>query len=403
MSDPFGGGFDPKMFEQVPLFRELAKVMSWTGGPVNWDLARQTAASLVAPGAARSDRDQREFADAVRASELWLDQATGLPAIDGPVLALRPDEWAHQATTRAGLGTLVEPVAAGMSQAMSGGLPEQMQALDARPGFGDALRQSMTAMGAMMYGVQVGTIAGHLAGQLMGTYDLGVPVLDARTVASVGDTANRFAADYDVEPAELRFWLALRESVFRRMYGGVEWLVPHLAGLLGEFAAAAEFSPDQLMEQFGRAGIDPGNVESLSDALGGDEFTVEPTAAQQQVLARLQALVAFVEGYAELVIHNAGHDRLGALDRVEETMRRRRAERGPGERVLNQLIGLDLLPRQVREARAFCDAVVAARGQRGLDRVWQRPGRLPTAEDLADPSRWLVRMAAIELEVGDDG
>jgi hypothetical protein len=46
MSDPFGG-FDPRMFEQVPLFRELAKVMRWSGGPVNWDLASQTALALA--------------------------------------------------------------------------------------------------------------------------------------------------------------------------------------------------------------------------------------------------------------------------------------------------------------------------------------------------------------------
>jgi len=118
------------------------------------------------------------------------------------------------------------------------------------------------------------------------------------------------------------------------------------------------------------------------------------------VLTRLQALVAFVEAYAEVVIGAAGETRLTALGRIEEAMRRRRAERGPGERMLNQLIGLDLLPRLVRDARAFCDAVIAARDQAGLDRVWRDPRNLPTAEDFEDPSRWLVRMAAVELEDG---
>jgi uncharacterized protein (DUF2342 family) len=69
--------------------------------------------------------------------------------------------------------------------------------------------------------------------------------------------------------------------------------------------------------------------------------------------------------------------------------------------MLNQLIGLDLLPRQVRDARAFCDAVIAARDQAGLDRVWQDPNYLPTSADFEDPSRWLVRMAAVELEKGE--
>src|SRR5918996_6483358 len=124
----------------------------------------------------------------------------------------------------------------------------------------------------MMYGVQVGTIAGNLAGQLLGTYDLGLPVLDARTVATVGDTYERFAQDFDVEPTEMRFWLALREAVFRRMFAGVGWLQPELSGLITEFALAADFNPERLMEQFGSAGLDPSNLESLSSTLGSAEF-----------------------------------------------------------------------------------------------------------------------------------
>ena len=403
MSDPFGGNFDPRMFEQVPLFRELARVMSWTKGPVNWDLALETATSMTTDATPRTDRDEREFADAVHVAELWLDQATGLPAVAGPVRALTARQWAEAATTDTGLGLLVEPLAAGMGRALSQNMPEQLRAMEGQPGFAEALRQSFGAMGAMMYGVQVGTIAGSLSGQLLGAYDLGVPVLDARTVATVGDHHERFAEDYDVEPAELRHWLALREATFRRMWAGVPWLQPHLSGLITEFAAAAEFNPEQLMEQFGAGGLDPGSLESLSDALGGSDFAVEPTTAQQQVLDRLQAMVAFVEAYAEIVVHAAAGTRLGALGRIEEVMRRRRAAQGPGEQTLHQLIGLDLLPRQVRDARAFCDAVIAARGQEGLDRVWNDAAHLPASEDFGEPSRWLVRMAAVELEAPDDG
>jgi putative hydrolase len=187
------------------------------------------------------------------------------------------------------------------------------------------------------------------------------------------------------------------------MWAGVPWLQPHLAGLITEFATAAEFNPEQLMEQLGAGGLDPSNLESLSDALGGSDFAVEPTTAQQQVLDRLQAMIAFVEAYAEIVVRAAAGTRLGALGRIEEVIRRRRAAQGPGEQTLHQLIGLDLLPRQVRDARAFCDAVIAARGQEGLDRVWSDAVHLPVSEDFGDPSRWLVRMAAVELETRDEG
>ena len=77
---------------------------------------------------------------------------------------------------------------------------------------------------------------------------------------------------------------------------------------------------------------------------------------------------------------------------------RRRAEKGPGEQFLSGLLGLDLTPGDVRAGGAFCAAVVEARGQPGLDRVWVDRAYLPRSDELVEPSRWLVRMAAAELD-----
>src|SRR6201996_8021096 len=77
-----GSGEDPDdLAGKIPLFAELQKLMSWTGGPVNWDLARQIAISTIAtenrePTAA--ERTQVE--EAVRLADLWLDDATDLPS-----------------------------------------------------------------------------------------------------------------------------------------------------------------------------------------------------------------------------------------------------------------------------------------------------------------------------------
>ena len=403
MSDPFSaGGFDPRMFQQVPLFRELAKVMSWSGGPVNWDLARQTAEALVAERPV-SPGSEDALADAVRVAELWLDDASGLPAVEGPVRAMSAREWVRAASSAEGLGTLVEPVARGMSDAMTEALPEELrQMMGGQPG-APSMSQAFGAIGAMMYGVQVGTIAGNLADQALGCYDLGVPVIDARTIGTVGPTLERFASDYDFDQTELRYWLALREAAHRRIYAGVPWLTAHLTELIGRFAAEADLDPTRMMDALGGMGFDPSDPEALQQALEQpDAFRVEPTTAQRAVLGRLQGIVALVEGYVGLVTEAASGGKLGSLARIDEAARRRRAEHGPGERFLAQLIGLDLKPADLRAGRGFCDTVVAARGQAGLDRLWRDADHLPSPDELADPSRWLVRMAAVELGVGDD-
>ena len=396
MTDPFGGAFDPSMFNNVPLFRELAKVMAWSGGPVNWDLARDTALAVADVPAAlphTSGSDAADFSDAVRVAELWLDQVTELPAIDGPAGALQPRDWTRQAASPEGLGAYIEPVARGMTSSLAQGLPEQLQ------GLGETVSQAMGSLTAMMYGVQVGTVTGHLAGQLLGTYDLGLPTLEPHIVGTVGDTAARFAADYEFDPVEFRYWLALREAAHRRMFAGVAWLRPAIAELIGTFARESDFNIEEMIEGMGGMGFDPSNPESLRDALSGpDAFRIEPTSAQRATLERLQAIISFVEGWSELVVAAAAGERLVALPRIQEAARRRRAEKGPGERSLEQLLGLDFKPADVRVGPAFCQAVVAARGLEGLDRVWRNREFLPRPDELEDASRWLVRMAAVEIE-----
>lgn len=414
MSDPFAGGFpggfDPRLFQNVPLFRELAKVMAWSGGPVNWELARQSALAVVAPD--EDDpvdaRDSEAFAEAVDVAELWLDAATVLARVPGPARVLSRAEWVRMATTSDGLGMYVEPVAEAMSGALGRAVSDEAPALGGQlGGLGGQLEQAMRSLGAMLYGLQIGTVAGHLAGQLLATYDLGLPTVDPRVVAPVGDAATRFAADYGFEQTEFRYWLALRDAAHRRQFAGVPWLRGYVRDLVARFAADADLDAERLMEQFGTLGLDPNmaleNPQALQEALERpDAFRVEPTPAQQATLAQLQALVAFTAGWVDTVVAAAAAERLVALPRIDEALRRRRAERGRGEQFLQQLIGLDLKPSDVRLGQSFCQAVVAARGQEGLDRAWHSAEHLPSAGELSDPSRWLVRMAAREMDAGGE-
>jgi hypothetical protein len=76
-----GGGSPEDLLGKMPLFAELQKLMSWSGGPVNWDLARQGAISQLAAGhQPTSQAEQTAVAEALRLADLWLDQATELPS-----------------------------------------------------------------------------------------------------------------------------------------------------------------------------------------------------------------------------------------------------------------------------------------------------------------------------------
>ncbi len=402
--DPGAFGFDPEALSRIPLFRELAKLMSWSGGPVNWEIAQQTAAGIA--GEARLaigvDADQAAWADAVRVTESWLDPHTALPAVTGRALALTSQEWVAMAAAEGGIARYVEPIATGMQQALSTGLADQLPG--GMAGLG-GLTGAMGPMTAMLTGMQVGTIAGHLAGQLMGSYDLGVPTLPPDVVATVGDAAGVLAREHGVDAHEMRFWLALRECVHRRVFAGVDWFTSHLTDEMGRYAAAAEIDPSGLADQLGgMEGLspdllgDPEAIQRLAEQAGG--MGLEPSAAQREIMRRLQALVALVAGYADVIVARAGEGRLPSLTRIEEVTRRRRAEAGTGEQFLTRLLGVDLRPEDTEQGRRFCEAVLAARGVAGLDAVWRDVAHLPTPEEIADPSRWLVRLAAGDAEEG---
>lgn len=55
------------------------------------------------------------------------------------------------------------------------------------------------------------------------------------------------------------------------------------------------------------------------------------------------------------------------------------------------MLGLDLHPRLVRDAKNLWAAVEHARGLDGRDAVWGHPDLLPTPSDLADPLAFAAR------------
>ena len=68
-------------------FQQLGQMLSYEGGPVNWDMAKQIARQTVAQGTAQGSKDasvgpaeRRAVEDAVRLADLWLDDATSLPS-----------------------------------------------------------------------------------------------------------------------------------------------------------------------------------------------------------------------------------------------------------------------------------------------------------------------------------
>jgi putative hydrolase len=391
----FGPLGDPQQFADA--LRQFADLMSWQGGPVNWDLAKNVARHAVAAEGDPSvlDVDRHKVVDALRLADLWLDEATEFSTGIRITQAWSRSEWVE--ATLPVWSKLCDPIADRVVAAMGGmltdnpaelgaGLPPEMgEALKAISGGLAGLGGMVRSIGGMMVGSQTGTAVGALAQEVVSSTDVGLPLGPEGTGALLPAGVAAFGDGLSVEPDQVRLFLALREAAHHRLFAHVPWLRAHLLGAVEDYARGITVDASQLREAMPQ--IDPANPEAIQDVLSGAAlFKPEDTPQQKAALTRLETALALVEGWVDTVVDVAASGRLPQAGALAEAVRRRRATGGPAEHTFAALVGLELRPRRSREAAAIWRGLTEARGGDGRDAVWAHPDLLPTAEDFDDPA-----------------
>jgi putative hydrolase len=389
-NDPFGLA---KMFGAQAggdVFAQLQRLMSWTGGPVNWDLATDVArTALKDDDRPVTAEETREIAEAGRLADIWLDPVTTLPAAGGEPQAWSRTGWLEG--TLAAWRQLVDPVAGRVTAAMGGALEQGLSGENLPPELAGVMQGLgpnpfagvMQQVGGVVFGAQVGQALGALASEVLGTTEIGIPL--GRSALLPANIA-AFAEGLEVPLDEVRLYLALREAAHQRLFAHVPWLKAHLFDAVDAYARGIEVDPSVIERAVGS--FDPSDPASVQEALGSGLFELEPTDAQKAALGRLEAALALVEGWVDLVVDAAASKSLPHALQLRETVRRRRATGGPAEQTFATLVGLQLRPRRLREAATLWESVTEARGIDGRDALWAHPDLLPGPADLDDPSSW---------------
>jgi putative hydrolase len=378
----FGGAGGQGPADLGEAFARLGQLMSYSGGAVNWDLARDTARQLTSQGGDPSPTsgDRRQVEDAVRLAEVWLDASTALPAGTSGALAWSRAEWVEG--TLPAWRELVDPVAEKVVAATADSVPAEMQAM-AGPMLG-----MMRQLGGAMFGAQVGQGIAALAGEVVGSSDVGLPLGPGGRAVLVPSGIRAFAEGLAVPLDDVRLYLALRECAHQRLFAHVPWLRSRLFGSVEDYARGINVDISRLEEVMRT--VDPANPEAIQDALSSGMFEPEDTPEQKAALARLETLLALVEGWVDAVVTDAAGT-LPTSSALRETVRRKRATGGPAEQTFANLVGLELRPRRLREAAQLWSQLREQRGVEGRDALWAHAELLPTAEDLDDPAGFLSR------------
>lgn len=422
---PFGFGLpDPNQPGGTPFdmsslgaaLQQFGRMLQDAGpdtGPVNWttvrDVARSTLAQVGDPSVSEADR--RAVTEAVDLADLWLNEATTLPAIAGSPVAWSRSEWIE--ATIPMWQHYVQPVAEQMQAMLPSGtadlasmnpeelqaqLPEQVRAMlpDTMPAEFAAMLQPMLGMmrqlSVVSFSMQLGQSLAALAQEVVGLGDIGIPLAERPLCALVTGNIAAMSEGLNLPSDDVRLYLALRETAHQRLFAHVPWLRARMVGAIEEYVRGVRVDPQRLREA--TEGLDLSDPQAMQNLMASGLLQPEDTEEQRAALARLETLLALVEGWVDDVVASATTGRLPSAAALAETMRRRRASGGPAERTFATLVGLELRPRALREAATVFAAVRHSGGIEARDALWGHPDLLPDAEDLTDPLGFVERSSA---------
>jgi coenzyme F420 biosynthesis associated uncharacterized protein len=347
---------------------------------VDWGLAVSTARRMAGTGptldSAGTAATVAELRDCARRAETFVAEHTGLVASRGtaPVVVVDRSGWI-QANADA-FRLLLGPVEERLREKRPGG--------------------RWDGLGSRITGVEVGLMLGFLASKVLGQYD---PFLaesarhpgEEGRLLLVAPNVVEVERQLDVVPRDFRMWVCLHEETHRVQFGAVPWMRDHLRGEIDLVLAATPMELGELLERLLSA------VRSVADlarpsAEGPSLLDLVQTPEQREVVERLSAVMALLEGHADVVMDDVGPEVVPSVATIRARFSRRRDSAIGLSRLFRRLLGLEAKMRQYREGAAFVRGVYDRVGMEGFNAVWSSPQALPSPAEIADPGAWVARV-----------
>ncbi|WP_434995556.1 zinc-dependent metalloprotease [Arthrobacter sp. Ld5] len=364
---------------------------------VNWDLAASTAASLTPPGPTMSPVDitravenMRHLA-AVSVNHVHaisrLDAARDLR--DSELLVVDRASWsrANSQSFRALLDPALDQLAA------------------TRP---EVLKSASLTLGGTVTGAQLGAILAFLSSKVLGQYDPFAPPRDGLggRLLLVAPNIISVERELNVDPSDFRLWVCLHEQTHRVQFAAAPWLKDHMTSHIGQLTSGLLDQADTLSERLGAAvrNITTARVRSRGEAAArtatdgvpprpAGVLSILQAPEDKELLSHLTAVMSLLEGHANVVMDGVDGSIVPSVKTIRRRFNARGTSRGPLEKIIRQLMGLDAKMRQYSDGSKFVRRVVSQTGMDGFNAVWEAASNLPTEREIHAPDEWIDRMS----------
>ena len=356
------------------IFDQLMELFNQPG-PVNWKLAAEVAHQMSGTAEPVDPWLAEEYQDLARLAELQVTSASGL-TITQALTAQPVDRRTWVDENLQSFRYLVEPLSAKLATDLGSSQP------------------FLQPLAPALLGMQMGVMIGFLSNRILGQFDIGMPSAEAKALYFVVPNIEAFASSNHLDPKQVRLWIALHEVTHHAEFS-VPWVRPRFLEMVTGYIEGLDLQSEQFTRRF-EAITDPTQMQSLfDDPAGLAGWIGEPS--DREALDRIQAFMAFVEGYAEYIMDVAAPNLLPDLDRMRSAVEERRSAPSESEQALNRLLGLELKQEQYELGAEFCRQVARRWGGTKLAKIWEDPDNLPTLSELADPTAWAARVLLDEM------
>lgn len=338
----------------------------------DWDAAVAVGRRVAGPGMpvppAERARMREDFAELVSFAE---DRITDFTSLDPGGFRSRAWVMARSEWIRVNLGGLqrmLEPLAG--------------RILAKQSGRGTFRRKAL--------GVQAGALLGYVSRRVLGQYDAFLPPDDEGLLYFVGPNVAEVEQRFMLPSRDFRLWIAVHEVTHRVQFGAAPWLRSHIREQVDRYLGTISLESMDVGRQLRRA-ID--EARSGTDLRGMGGLFLLLNDEQREIVRHVQGVMSMLEGHASFVMNEVSKDHVRDLARMRKALAERRRRAGGVERSFQRAIGFDKKIEQYDAGERFVREVVRDSGMEGFNRVWLAPDGLPTVEEIAEPSRWIARVA----------
>lgn len=366
-------------------------------GPVNYSMAERIARQHVQNAAQPKSHDSQAVAESVRLAELWLDEATTLPAGATSSVAFGPSQWIDE--TMDTWKRVVTPLADKLGDAALSGMPEEIRS-QLGPLAGMAKQ-----INAVNFSMQLGATLGELAKSVVISTQWGVPLASGNTAAVATGHLDDMAKKLGCEKREALIYLCAREAAHHRLFQHVPWLVERLILDVEEFAVGLTLDDSGLQEALGQlnpeAMNDPAKMQEIMAGLQNEDLKPKVVSSNAHARERLETSLSLVEGWVDYVVGSALDSRIPEAAMINAAWSSFRNNGSPAMDALTDAVGISFTAPKADEAADLWRKLNDAVGLDMRDAVWDHPDFLPVAEDLDNPAAFIGHIAFDEDEMKD--